>query len=314
MSSAHQPISPSAARQSVHPTLLLGTAMWGWATPRETAFALLDVWYARGFREVDGATNYPINKNPEHFRQAERILLEWIKTHGVSDLQVMMKIGSVNNLRTPEHILTRSFVLMMLDEYRWMFGSNLATLMVHWDNRDDASAVHETLEALDTARKFGLHIGLSGIRHPEIYAKINREFNFDFRIQLKHNVLQSDYDRYVPFHGKRRFIAYGINAGGLKLDPKAYSPESSLTARGADVTSEPPVVEKIRRLIEETNEVPGRPQLSSMNEIGMIYAFYQPDMQGILLGVSKTEQLGTSIDFYKTLLDHDFSDVYQKLK
>lgn len=292
--------------------------MWGWTTPKETAFTLLDEWYAHGFREVDGATNYPIDKNPEHFRLSENILLEWIKTHGVNDLEVMMKIGSVNNLHTPEHILTKSFVLMMLDEYRWLFGSNLATLMVHWDNRDDASAVRETMEALGVARQHGLRIGLSGIRHPEIYAELNRDFDFDFCIQMKHNVLHTDYDRYAMFHGKRRFIAYGINAGGLKLDPAAYSAKSSLAARGADIAAEPPIVEKIRQIIATANDqrstINGqRPPLRQMHEIGMIHAFYQPDMLGILLGVSSVEQLRSSIDFYEILKAHDFSDVYNNL-
>lgn len=305
---------PSPILQSSHPSILLGSAMWGWTTPKEIAFALLDEWYARGFREVDGATNYPIDKNPEHFRLAENILLEWIKAHGVNDLEVMMKIGSVNNLRTPEHVLTRSFVLMMLDEYRWLFGSNLATLMVHWDNRDDASAVRETTEALDVARQHGLRIGLSGIRHPEIYAELNREFDFDFCIQIKHNILQSDYDRYAMFHGQRRFIAYGINAGGLKLDPSAYSAQSSLAARGADVTTEPPIVEKIRQIIAEANQNSDRPKLSAMHEIGMLHAFYQPDMLGILLGVSSVEQLRSSLDFYEMLKANDFSDVFQNLQ
>ncbi len=111
MPASHQ--SPVTNHQS--PTLILGTAMWGWTTPRETAFAMLDEWYSRGFREVDTATNYPIDRDPEHFRLAEKILLEWIAAHGVTDLEVMMKIGSVNNLRSPEHLLTKSFILMMLD-------------------------------------------------------------------------------------------------------------------------------------------------------------------------------------------------------
>lgn len=301
------------------PALLLGTAMWGWTTPKETAFALLDEWYARGFREVDGATNYPIDKDPNHFRKAEKILLAWIKAHGVSDLEVMMKIGSVNNLRTPEQVLTRSFILMMLDEYRWLFGNNLRTLMVHWDNRDDASAVRETMEGLDVVRQQGLRIGLSGIRHPEVYAGLNRDFDFDFCIQIKHNVLQSDYERYAQFQGRRRFIAYGINAGGLKLDPEAYSAQSSLAARGADIGSEPPIVENIRRIIAQANEESSshkkhRPPLSAMHEIGIIHAFYHPDILGILLGVSSVSQLRSSIDFYEILKQQDFSDVFQKLK
>jgi aryl-alcohol dehydrogenase-like predicted oxidoreductase len=45
--------------------LLLGTAMWGWTVSRPTCFDLLDTFYAAGFRQVDAAVNYPINKNPD---------------------------------------------------------------------------------------------------------------------------------------------------------------------------------------------------------------------------------------------------------
>jgi aryl-alcohol dehydrogenase-like predicted oxidoreductase len=295
------------------PTLLLGSAMWGWTTPKTTAFALLDEWYGQGFREVDAAANYPIDKDPAHFRLSENMLLEWLKTHEINDLRVVMKIGSVNNLRTPEHVLTKSFVLMMLDEYGWKFGNNLATLMVHWDNRDDADAIRDTLEAFEVARSKGLQVGLSGIRHPEIYASGNAAFGFDFRIQLKHNVLQSDYDRYAPFHGKRRFIAYGINAGGLKLEKNAYSAQSSLAARGGDVMKEPPVLPAIRAMLGEANRRSDRPPLTAFHQVGMIYAFYQPDMQGILLGASGVDQLRESIEFYQTLQAIDYQDVYEAM-
>ncbi len=293
--------------------LILGTAMWGWTTSKETAFGLLDEWYAKGFRQVDGATNYPINKQPEDFRKAENILLDWIKTHGIADLEVMMKIGSVNNLRTPEHLLTKSFVLMMLDEYAWLFGKNLHTLMVHWDNREETEAIRETLEALQTVKEKGLQVGLSGIQRPDIYAALNREFQLDFRIQIKHNVLQSDYGRYAAFHGQRRFIAYGINAGGLKLDPSFYHENSSLKARGADVEKMRPMAEKLIRIVDAANQNTERPPLTAMHQIGMIHAFYQPDMQGILLGVSNVGQLKESIDFHNLLNHNDYRDVFEKI-
>jgi len=226
--------------------LILGTAMWGWTTPKETAFAMLDEWYEKGFREVDAATNYPIDKDPSHFRLSENILLEWINANGISDLEVMMKIGSVNNLRTPEHILTKSFILMMLDEYAFLFGKNLKTLMVHWDNRENEKEIEETFEAFVEVKNKDLKLGLSGIKYPRKYAKINQEYQFDFRIQMKHNLIYSDYERYKPFHGFPRFIAYGINAGGLKLDAKNYSEKSSLKARGGDVLKEPFFMKKLR--------------------------------------------------------------------
>ncbi|HFA50830.1 MAG TPA: hypothetical protein ENJ95_17620 [Bacteroidetes bacterium] len=299
--------------QNIPPSLLLGTAMWGWTTTKETVFQLLDEWYSQGFRQVDTATNYPIDKNPEHFRLAENILLEWIKANGITDLRLMMKIGSVNNLFTPEHILTKSFVLMMLDEYQNMFGSNLETMMVHWDNRDVKAEIKETFEALETIENRGLKVGLSGIKHPEIYAELNEGFNLGFSIQVKHNLLQSAYPHYAPFHRQRRFIAYGINAGGIKLDAAKYAENSSLRARGGDVENEPPIVAKIRGEIKNFNEKKDRPAISAFHQIGMINAFYHADIQGILLGASKLGQLRESIGFYRVLQEVDYSDVSAKL-
>lgn len=266
------------------------------------------------FQEVDTATNYPIDKNPDHFRLAEKLLHEWSVAHGVSDLRVMMKVGSVNNLFTPEHILKESFILMMIDEYSNLFRTNLDTVMVHWDNREDESEIRETFEALSTANQNGFRVGLSGIRYPDTYAQVNQEFGYDFRIQMKHNVLHSDYQRYKSFHGKKRFIAYGINAGGIKLNKSAYAVESSLKARGGNITDEPPILEKIRSLISEANEQKGRTQITTFNQIGMIYSFHHAEMQGILLGTSRVEQLKQSIDFYQLLKTGTYSDVYLSLQ
>lgn len=296
------------------PGLLLGTAQWGWTTTRETAFELLDEWYGRGFREVDTATNYPIDKVPSHFRLAEHYIEEWINAHGVQDLRVMVKIGSVNNLRTPEHVLTESFILMMLDEYKWMFGANLSTLMVHWDNRDDAAAIEETLAGLGFVRKAGLGTGLSGIRHPEIYHRLNEAFGFDFSIQMKHNLLQSDYGRYAPFHGARRFIAYGINAGGLKLRAEEYTPQSTRKARGGELAAASGILPELEAVIAAANEKKNRPKLCAMYQLGLIFAYYHPDMAGILIGPSSPEQLKANIGFYQMLPEAKYGDVYAALQ
>jgi len=296
------------------PTLILGTAMWGWTTPRDTCFALLDRFYEAGFREVDGATNYPINKSPEDFRKAEGILLEWIKAHEAPDLRVMMKVGSINNLRTPENNLSKSFLLMLLDEYRNEFGDNLDTFMIHWDNRSGEKEIRESLEALDIAREQGLRIGLSGIKHPEVFARLNEEFGFGLRIQIKHNLLYSDYSRYPLFHGRAGFIAYGINAGGIKLDPSQYHEKSSLRVRGGNTKEEHPKAAPLRAILQQANQDSGRLPASTFNHCGMAYAFHSPDIEGILLGTSKPEQLEDSLHFYDALRTHSYQDLYQSLK
>lgn len=296
-----------------HPTLLLGSALWGWTVSKATAFQLLDTFYAHGFRQVDAATNYPINKNPADFRRSEEILLEWIRTHGVQDLQVMMKVGSLNNMFTPDNNLTKSFLLMNLDDYRARFGPNLHTFMIHWDNREDSAEVDESLQALDYARRQGLAIGLSGIRHPEIYKQLNKTYQFDFSIQIKHNLLQSAYEHYTPFHGRRRFITYGINAGGMKFSQTAYHEKSSLKVRGGDTTQIPEIVTQLQKALPSFNQFAERPDIQSFNHLSMCYAFHSPDIQGILLGCSRLEQLEDSIAFHRQMVEFDYQDVYLRL-
>ncbi len=296
------------------PTLILGTAMWGWTTEPATAFQLLDQFYDRGYREVDGATNYPINKNPEDFRRAERILLQWINAHGINDLRVMMKVGSVNNMRTPECNLSKSFLLIMLDEYRYAFGDNLDTFMLHWDNREAAEEIEATFEAFQRAQDLGYRLGLSGIRHPEVHARVNEAYGFDFRIQMKHNLLQSDYERYSPFHGEQRFITYGVNAGGIKLDPAAYHQGSSLKARGGDTEKPHPIVGPLQEVLKAANEQSNRPPVQNMNHCGMAFAFHSPDVGSILIGPSRPEQLEHTLNFHEALQRYDYSDFYKGLK
>ena len=220
------------------PTLLLGTAQFGWTTERKVAFELLDAFYESGFRQIDSATNYPINKNANDFRAAELILQEWLRTHGIKDMRVMMKIGSLNNLRTPDCNLSRSFLLMSLENYRNQFRENLDTLMIHWDNRDNISQISETLYTLNAIQKEGFSVGISGIKNPELYAEANQKYDLDFYIQIKNNILQSDFERYSSFFKNKKYIAYGINAGGLKLNTSEYSEKSTLAIRGGDVSNQ----------------------------------------------------------------------------
>ena len=273
------------------PDLLLGTAKFAWTTPKSTAFALLDAFYAAGFREVDTATNYPINKNPEDFRKAEEILTEWITAHGVKDLKITAKVGSVDNMRSPEHLLNKSFLLMCLDEYQRLFGPNLDTFMVHWDNRVRIDEIRDTLHALAFAREQGLRPGLSGIAHPELYAMANEDLGLDFRIQFNHNLLESKYEHYKPFHGAKRFIAYGINAGGAKLGQDAR-------------------LDFLKPILETANSDHNRPAIEHLYQIGLIYAYHHPDMEGILIGPSSVQQLKENLEFYRTLQTEDFSDVF----
>jgi aryl-alcohol dehydrogenase-like predicted oxidoreductase len=288
--------------------LLLGTAQWGWTMTPKQAFDVLDVFYESGFRQIDCATNYPINKIENDFRQAEKIISTWLKINGVKDLKVMIKIGSLNNLRTPDCNLTPSFLLMSLEYYRSFFQENLDTLMLHWDNREDEIAVRASFESLQAIHNQGFSVGISGIKNPDLYAAINADYDFDFYIQIKHNILQSDYERYIPFHRKARFIAYGINAGGVKLDVSAYGENSVLAIRGGDLNNNNEKLKAVNDILAKANKNKNRPPISEFFQLGMFHVA-NSGIESCLVAPSNPSQWKTTLEFYQTLQQFDYQDI-----
>jgi len=334
---------------------MLGTAQWGWTVSKGEAFQLLDAWLGAGFRAIDCATNYPINRNPADFRAAEKILQEYIYAHGLSDLHITIKIGSLDNLRSPDVNLAPSFVQMMAEEYLRVFDANLACAMFHWDNRDQIGEIRASLEALQRIQnEHGIRPGLSGIAHPKIYAAANADLGLSFEIQLKHNVLQSDFERYAPltthhspltthhlpltthhspltthqsplttYHSPltthqsplttHHLYAYGINAGGVKLEAP-YPTDSTFLARGGQPEKVAPLLQKISALLPDWNTAFVRPPVKTMNQVGLIFAGLHPGFSGILLGVSSVAQLRQTLDFWRNFEVFDYSDVFSALK
>lgn len=298
------------------PSLVLGTAQWGWNVSRHDAFQLLDLWLKSGHRRIDAATNYPINRNPDDFRASEKILHEYVYAHGLQDLHITMKVGSLDNMRTPDVNLAPSFIGMMGDEYGRIFGSNLRCLMLHWDNRNDGAAIRETLEALALVKKeHGVKPGLSGIAHPEVYTAANEHLRLSFDIQLKNNLLQSDLKRYEPLRAqdKHRFFAYGINAGGVKIDG-IYPEDSTLLRRGGDPEKAAATLERLRQILSKLNVDFVRPPVKTMNHVGLIYTALNPEFSGILLGVSSVAQLQETLDFWRNVETYDYGDVWAALR
>jgi aryl-alcohol dehydrogenase-like predicted oxidoreductase len=285
--------------------------MWAWTVSRGRCYDLLDTFYALGGRRVDTATNYPINKRPADFRAAERILADWLSLRGVEDMHVMVKVGSVNNLMTPDHLLGPSFLQLCQQEYRALFGPNLHTLMIHWDNRDEPAAIRATLATLDEWRASGQTVGLSGIRYPECYAPLLAALDWRaIPLQLKHNLIYSDYARYAPLHERISPIAYGLTGGGLKLAPQAEG--ESLRARGGAATPHTPLLNRLRQWLEDW-EHPAPPP-TSMNQIGMLYALYHPAIDQVLLGGSRPAHLEDSFHWYEQLGSHDYNQAYTELQ
>lgn len=295
------------------PGLMLGTAMWGWTVSRKTAFSLLDTFYDAGYRKLDAATNYPINQKAEDFRAAEQILFEWIRAHGVQDLSVFMKIGSLTNQRSPEHNLKSAFLHYNWRYYQGWLGHNLGGIMVHWDNRGDESDIFATLEVLKAMSDSGLEVGFSGLRYPEIYAQLNRRLQLSFSIQVKHNLMASDYPRYSAFHENAHFWAYGINGGGIKLDATAYHLQSSLSVRGGNKSAVQQLTQSLNNCLAVFNEGSPKRSIRTMNEAAMTFALLSPGLEGILLGPSRVAQLAASLAFYQKLAELDYRDLFAEL-
>lgn len=295
---------------TARPAPVLGTAMWGWTVPAATAHGLLDDFYAAGGRWIDAATNYPINRRPEDWRRAEQILEDWIGRRGVADLKIIMKVGSQDNLRSPDHNLSPGFLQLSLDNYRSRFGANLACLMIHWDNRSDAAAIGESLSVMKRVRQYGIRPGLSGIRHPEVYAA-HDPGEQDWLIECKHNLLQSDYTRYAPLHHWGRVLAYGLNAGGLKLAVEGYGESAGLLARGGVDRPGP-----ARRLQQWIGQLPAgqRPCPNRMNHLALIEAWTSGRFAGLLIGPSRPDQLADSLSWWAALHQYDYSDWGRQLR
>lgn len=295
--------------------LILGSASFGWNVSRSTAFDLLERWVQSGFEEIDAATNYPLNGRKEDFRASEQIVAEFIRTHGIDgQLSITMKVGALSNQRTPEINLSPSFFLMMAEEYSQLFGEkNIRGLMPHWDNRTDIAEIESTLEALAILEKKGFQPGLSGIKHPEIYAELNRRFQFNFDIELKINPFYSDLPRYSAFDSAaHRFMAYGVNAGGVKLDGQ-YTDQNSLSLRGVDPHLFETELTRLRGLLPIWNSASVRPPIKTMNQLGLIRAALDPAVGAVIVGANAAPQLESTLDFWKNLDHFDYADVYKAM-
>jgi aryl-alcohol dehydrogenase-like predicted oxidoreductase len=217
---------------------------------------------------------------------------------------------------TPDQNLSPSFLMICAEEYANLLGSNLACMMIHWDNREEEEAINTTLSTLVELGAGRWEIGLSGIKHPEAFAQvIKAEGLSQLPVEFKHNLLYSDYERYAPLHDHASFIAYGINAGGIKLGSAAYAAKASLLARGG----KPDAYEKLKEQIDNLLEVFGKDYPDkllphTMNQLGMLYAAYHPGISAILLGPSRVRHMEDSFSWLEQLYTDDYTPLYEALK
>ena len=279
--------------------LILGTAMWGWKIEKNICFQLLDKFYDKGFRCVDTATNYPINNSPKSFRDAENIIAEWININGISDLKIIMKIGSVDNSGGSKNNLSFSYLLMNKEYYISKFHHNLWMLMVHWDNRKKKERIMETVNALTIFHKENIGIGLSGIKYPEIYYNIFNDKGLKPSIECKHNLYESHIDRYRKYFTNNIIYTYGANMGGLNLKNE-YSDQSSIVFRCIDSSKYCEFINRINSTIAKyNNELPMK--ITTLNQLSLIEILFNDQINGLIIAPSKLNQLNSTLSDYEIL-------------
>ncbi len=299
-------------------TLLLGTALWGWGTDRNQARDMLEGFLARGGIWVDTAVNYPINKHPEDRGLACEWLADWSEKHPDSPLKVLIKLGAKDNGGNPETDLSPDNLEALAASYRRRFGEALGALAIHWDNRGgnpgDEAAIAETLEVMSRFHAQGLVIGFSGVRHPECYRALAPQLADHWWIQVKENLqTRHAFHAYQPHFPKARYLAYGINLGGLKSSTsQASGTTSSLALRGLRLQQD--LAERLDAFLGGEHGITPAPR--DFNHLALLLGFVNPHLGGLILGPRNRGQLDASLDYWESLeagLTQEHDALYARL-
>lgn len=292
--------------------LALGTALWGWGVDRDTAFKLMDQFVIMGGKVIDTAANYPINKRPQDYGLALSWIAEWLTLNGKSDVSVIAKIGAADNLGGPTINLTPSFIRDSEACLREQLGDSLAAIAVHWDNRGeedgDIEAIFETVNEFERISAAGLSVSFSGVRHPQIYFDAAPRLADRWWIQIKENALSdSARQHYCRIFPNARYLAYGINMGGIKLE--SPSRNSSVSLRGVSYPSG--LVERLSEYLSSAHGL--SPVPTNLNELALITSFLNPALSGIIIGPRDVAQLLSTQIFWSRLRSECSPDMASRL-
>ncbi len=285
--------SSSPAQKAV----ILGTALWGWGVDRKCAHDMLDRYVELGGCIVDTAENYPINKTSGDFGLAATWIADWIRVNGTERIAVLVKVGATDNSGGANSDLRPSSILNAEAHFRELLGVALAAVAIHWDNRGDIDtdfdAICDTVSTFATLREQGLSIGFSGVRRPDLYFAAAPELSKHWWIQVKENIATSAsrtaYSRFFP---EARYLAYGINMGGVKSG--LYGSDCSLALRGINHPAR--LANRLAEFLDSNHRLDPAPR--NLNDLALLVARMNPALSGIIIGPRNVEQLESSIDFW----------------
>ena len=283
--------------------LVLGTALWGWGIERREAYQLLEHFLQSGGSTIDTATNYPINKHKEDFGLAASWMADWVQQHGDSSLELIVKIGSRDNMGSPDVNLTPDHIERAVDTLKNQFANALSCISIHWDNRADAehqmAAIAQTVETMSKLEQAGLSIGLSGIKYPQLYFKADPALAEKWIIQVKENFMtRAAREAYQTWFPKARYLAYGINLGGLKIE--APKENSSIELRQINIPQL--LTERLGNFLHTNHGFEPHPM--TLNELALAVSYVNPSLSGIVIGPRNVEQLQNTLAYWKSLEEH----------
>lgn len=283
--------------------LVLGTALWGWGIDRHEAYQLLEHFIQSGGSIVDTATNYPINKHKEDFGLAVSWMADWVQQHGDVDLALTVKIGSKDNMGSPEANLTPDNIERTSDTLQSQFGNALSCISIHWDNRADEEhqrvAIAQTVDAMSKLEQAGVSIGLSGIKYPKLYFNADPTLAEKWIIQVKENFMtRAAREAYQTWFPKAKYLAYGINLGGLKIE--APKTNSSIELRQINIPQS--LAEQLGKFLHSNHGFEPRP--TTLNELALAASYVNPSLSGVVIGPRNVMQLVDTLAYWKSLEEH----------
>lgn len=280
-------------------TILLGSALWGWGIDKKTVFKILDQFISHGYRAIDIATNYPISNNADEYGQSLNWLKEWMSQNLDINLEITCKIGSLENIKTTNNSLKKSFLSTTKEILIQEFGSSLKCLMIHWDNRDKLNEIKKTIDFFSETYKEGINIGLSGIKNPEIYANASKDLKEKWIIQVKENILNNKSRlKYEKFFANSHYQAYGINLGGIKFNKD----ESRISSVNRNISFPNGEIEKLNKLYLESKPESSN---SSIYDFLLTSIYRNEKISSIIIGPSNIMQLNSSLETLRELMYHE---------
>jgi len=278
--------------------IVLGTALWGWAIDKSTAFSILDEFCSNGYNLVDTATNYPLNKNSDHYLLAIKWLAEWSHTNPNSILKIIVKVGSIDNSGSSDFDLSSKRINTLVEEIQSIFPFPIFLFSTHWDNRGEGDELDilETITSFIDLFKQGYQVGLSGLKNPNLYYTLGKEFSPNWLIQVKENIFTSQArQNYSVSFKSNKYYAYGINHGGVDLKHKRELVSSRI--RGIKVEES-----EISKIYKCFHDLFPEITFENFNQLAILHSCINPYLSGIIIGPRNFDQLSSSLDHVKQFI------------